>query len=79
MSTFKNTIEPKPKHGDKGEYRMFTGTWNNNLQYSGDRSGCDIYCEYCDHWNTVEGTHLLFQFENCKNCNNSFLILPNRN
>lgn len=73
METFLNTLEPKPKHGTKGEHRIFNGKWDENLQYSGDREGCDIYCGHCNHWNTVKGTGILFQFMNCKNCNQSFL------
>jgi len=73
MDYFENTIEPKPKHGDNGEYRQFVGIWNNNLTYSGDRFGRDIYCAKCNNWNTVKDTPLLFQFMNCKKCNTSFL------
>lgn len=71
MSTYLNTIEPKPKHGSNGKYNMFIGKWN-GTDYSGDRAGCDIYCAYCNHWNTVEGTNILFSVIGvCKNCGKS--------
>jgi hypothetical protein len=70
---YPNTIEPTPTHGSEGEYRRFFGKWDENLQYSGDRFGCDVYCGKCNHWNTVEGTNILFSVcGNCKNCGERF-------
>ena len=63
----------KPKHGEEGTYREFTGHWTPELTYTGDRSGSDVYCAYCDTWNTVEGTNILFSvIGNCKYCGASF-------
>lgn len=62
------TLEDKSKHGQVGEYHMFIGSWN-GTDYSGDRGGNDIYCGYCQTWNTVEGTNILFSVVGkCKNC-----------
>lgn len=73
MDFYENKIEPKPAHGTKGEYREFIGQWSKDLQYSGDRLGCDIYCASCNHWNTVKGTGILFEFMSCKNCGTSLI------
>jgi len=72
MEYFENTQEPAPAHGAKGPYREFIGAWSEDLIYSGDRMGRDIYCAKCNHWNTVKGTSILFEFMSCKNCNASF-------
>ncbi len=74
MDFYKNTIHPKPKHASSGEHRQFIGSWDENLQYSGDRLGNDVYCSNCDNWSTVKGMGILFSIiGNCKNCGQSFL------
>lgn len=66
-------MENKPAHGQRGDHREFIGKWDVNIQYSGDREGCDIYCGNCDTWNTVEGTNILYSVVGkCKKCGHPF-------
>ncbi len=66
-------MDNKQEHGQEGKHRVFIGKWDENLQYSGDREGNDIYCGNCDTWNTVEGTNILFSVVGeCKKCCHRF-------
>lgn len=71
---YPNLQIPHPPHGTSGKHRQFIGKWNtDNLTYSGDRLGSDIYCANCNHWNTVKNTNILFSIVgNCKKCGTSF-------
>ena len=83
----KNTKEPRPKHGSKGEYRTFSKDYDTKtfvlangetetITYStGSISGCDLYCENCNNYSTVKGTHFLWGVIDgaCKVCGTSFI------
>jgi hypothetical protein len=63
LNFYPHSVDIKPKHGAEGQYREF-------ISAEKDRCGCDIYCSYCDHWNTVLNTNILFSvIGRCKNCN----------
>lgn len=78
LDFYKNTNESKPRHGEQGQHRAFVGVWK-GTNYTGDREGRDIYCAFCDYWNTVHGTGILFSVTgNCKVCGASFLKSNNK-
>lgn len=73
MDYYLNTQEPKPEHGEQGQNRLFLGEWKDDLTYTGDRQGNDIYCSNCNHWSTVKGTSILFSVVgDCKKCGTPF-------